>query len=251
MLKRIPSLFLVLALLPMGFARADDYAAATEATRKGDYATAFGLLKPLAEKGDARAQTELGAMYMFGRGAPRDPKEAIKWTTLAAEHGSAVAQANLGTMYLEGQGVQRDYKESMKWSLLAAGQGVAAAQMNVASLFYEGNGVKQDYKEAAKWVLLAAEQGDAEAQLNLGAMYVAGQGVDRDLLRGYMWTHLAIESPALGMTEAEKKQAHEISAKTLSAEELPKAEELVKKCKAAKFKNCGWARRFFRSGLRR
>jgi TPR repeat protein len=239
MLKRIQTLALVLPLLFAGSAFADDYEAATAATRKGDYAAAFKLLKPLAEKGDVRAQSELGAIYMVGKGVPANPKEALKWTMLAAEHGSAVAQANLGTMYLEGQGVQRDYKESMKWSLLAAGQGVTAAQMNVASLFYEGNGVKQDFKEAAKWVLLAAEQGDAEAQLNLGAMYVAGQGVDRDLLRGYMWTHLAIESPALGMTEAEKKQAHEISAKTLSAEELPKADELVKKCKAAKFKNCG------------
>ena len=122
--------------------------------------------------------------------------------------------------------------------LLAAGQGVTTAQMNVASMFYEGSGVPRDYREAAKWVRLAAEQGDPEAQLNLGTMYAAGQGLDRDFLRGYMWTHLAIEQPALGMNESEKKSAHELSAGTLTAEELPKAEAMVKKCRELRYRNC-------------
>jgi TPR repeat protein len=229
---------LFLALAASSPAGADDYAAAAEATRKGDYATAFGLLKPLAEKGDARAQSELGAMYMVGRGAPRDPREAIKWTTLAAEHGNAAAQSNLGTMYLEGQLVARDYAQALKWSLLAAGQGVAAAQMNVASMYVDGNGVAQDYREAAKWIRLAAVQGDAEAQLNLGSMYALGQGVEQDFLLGYMWTHLAIEQPSLGMSENEKKSMHELSAKTLYADDLPKAEAMVKKCRDSKYKDC-------------
>lgn len=237
MTKRVLHFVLFLALAPTP-SRADDYATATEAARKGDYAAAFNLLKPLAEKGDARAQSELGAMYMIGKGAPLDPKEALKWTRLAAEHGNAAAQSNLGTLYLEGQIVGRDYKEAMKWSLLAAGQGVAAAQMNVASMYVDGAGVPQDYREAAKWVRLAAAQGDPEAQLNLGTMYATGQGVERDFLRGYMWTHLAIEQPAMGMSESEKKSMHELSVKTLSTEELPKAEAMAKKCRESKYRDC-------------
>lgn len=237
MCRRLLCLAFILAALS-GAARADDYSTATEAARRGDFAASFRLLKPLAEKGDARAQAELGSLYLMGKGAPADPREAVKWFRLAADQGNAAAQSNLGTMYLEGQVVQRDYKEAMKWSLLAAGQGVAAAQMNVASMFVEGSGVPQDYREAAKWVRLAAEQGDPEAQLNLGTMYATGQGVDQDFLRGYMWTHLAIEQPALGMGESEKKSVHELSAKTLAAEDVPKAEALVRKCRESKYKNC-------------
>ena len=220
-----------------GPASAGDYENAVSATRHGDFAGAFKLLKPLAEKGDARAQADVGAMYLTGKGVAANPKEALKWLRLAADHGNASAQFNLGTMYLEGQVVMRDYKEAMKWNLLAAGHGLAAAQVNIASMsYYDGVGVAQDYKEAAKWLRLAAEQGDADAQLNLGNMYVAGQGVERDLLRGFMWTQLATES--LSMGETEKKAVRDMSAKSLSPEDIAKAQAMVARCKESKFKNC-------------
>ncbi|KAF0210706.1 MAG: hypothetical protein FD172_2391 [Methylocystaceae bacterium] len=187
-MKLIATIALSFMLALAGSALAEDYENAVSATRRGEFAGAFKLLKPLAEKGDARAQADVGAMYLTGKGVAANPKEALKWLRLAADHGNASAQFNLGTMYLEGQVVMRDYKEAMKWNLLAAGQGLAAAQVNIASMYYDGVGVAQDYKEAAKWLRLAAEQGDADAQLNLGNMYVAGQGVERDLLRGrFRW----------------------------------------------------------------
>lgn len=237
MMNAILTLALIFALAcASGAARADDYEEAAAATRRGEYAKSVKLLKPLAEKGDARAQADLGAIYLAGKGVAADPKEALKWTRLAAEGGNASAQFNLGTMYLEGGVVLRDYKEAMKWNLLAARQGLAAAQLNIASMYYDGEGVAQDYKEAVNWLRLAAEQGDAEAQLNLGNMYVAGQGVDRDLLRGYMWTQIAAES--LSMGETDKKSLRDMSAKTLSPAELAKAEAMVAKCRESKFKNC-------------
>ena len=52
---------------------------ATAAYERGDYATAFRLMKPLAEKGDAKAQHNLGVMYDYGRGVPQDYTKALKW----------------------------------------------------------------------------------------------------------------------------------------------------------------------------
>jgi hypothetical protein len=124
----------------------------------------------------------------------------------------------------------------MKWNLLAADKGVAAAQANIASMYYEGSGVAQDYREAAKWMRLAAEGGDAESQVNLGTMYVTGQGLERDLLRGYMWTNVGLE--ALPMAPAEKKELQEISAKTLPADDVARAQAMAKKCRESKFKSC-------------
>jgi hypothetical protein len=236
MRKRIRSL-LILGVAALALpAWADDYEAVTALTKKGDYAEAFKLLKPLAEKGEARAQSELGLIYMLGKGVPVDRKEALRWIKLAAENGDSAAQANLGTMYLEGQIAQQDFKEAMKWNLLAADKGVATAQANIASMFYDGSGVAQDYKEATKWMRLAAKQGDPESQVNLGTMYVAGQGVARDLLRGYVWTSVGLES--LSMPPDQKKEMLELSAQALSPSEIAKAKEMIKKCKETKFADC-------------
>lgn len=218
-------------------ASADEYADSVAATRRGDHATAFKRLKPLAEKGDVKAQSDLGALYLAGQGAPQNAAEGVKWLRRAADQGLAAAQFNLGVLYLDGGPVGVDYAEAMKWSLRAASQGLAAAQLNVGSMYYEGKGVAQDFAEAARWIRLAAINGDAEAQLNLGTMFVSGRGVERDLVRGYMWTRLATEK--LATTEDEKKALLEMSSKALSAEDRARGDALADKCRASKLKDCG------------
>ena len=209
---------------------------AAAAMKRSDYATAFKILKPAAEKGDSRAAAELGAMYLVGRGIQPDAKQAVHWTKFAAEKGVASAQYNLGSMYLDGDVVSKDYKEAMKWFLAAARNGVPAAQIGVASMYAEGNGVAQDFKEAYKWMLLAAQQGDSDAQLNLGSMYALGKGVDRDLKHAYMWTFIATESPTVPVKD--KKMLREVAAKVLAKEELAKAEQMIRDCKAVGLKQC-------------
>jgi TPR repeat protein len=49
------------------------------ANKRGDYATALRLLEPLAEQGNAHAQTKLGAMYDSAIGVPKDYAQAMKW----------------------------------------------------------------------------------------------------------------------------------------------------------------------------
>jgi TPR repeat protein len=217
-------------------AQADDYSDALAASKRGDFSASLKLLKPLAEKGDARAQGELGALYLSGRGTSKDPKEGLRWTKEAATKGLATAQYNLGVMYLDGQVAPQNFPEAMKWLLAAAGQGVPAAQAGVAAMFYEGQGVPQNYEEAAKWMQLAAAQGDAEAQLNLGTMYAFGQGVERNILRGAMWTYLATDSTTF--SEVERKSLRDISLKTLNPEEVTKIQTMAKQCKESNFKQC-------------
>ena len=94
-----------------------------DANKRGDYAAALKEWLPLAEQGDARAQTNLGVMYRDGQGVPRDHKTALKWYTLAAEQGYANAQNNLGVMYGEGPGVIQDYVRAHMWGNIAASNG--------------------------------------------------------------------------------------------------------------------------------
>ncbi len=93
---------------------------AAEAYQRKDFATAIAVWRPLAEQGNAEAQTLLGAMYWSGEGVPRDHAEAAKWYLRAAQQGYARAQNNIGFMYGFGEGVPpRDDVQAYKWISLA------------------------------------------------------------------------------------------------------------------------------------
>ena len=117
-----------------------------------------------AERGNDKAQFNLGLMYCLGRGVPPDDTESAKWFRHAAEQGHASSQHNLGVMYHDGAGVPQDYAEAAKWYRRAAEQGRANAQHNLGKMYRDGEGVPQDYAEAMKWFRRAAEQGHTEAQ---------------------------------------------------------------------------------------
>ena len=58
------------------------------------------LLRLATEEGNAEAQTQLGEIYYFGKGVPRDYKEAVKWWRLAAGQRDEYAQYNLAMMQM-------------------------------------------------------------------------------------------------------------------------------------------------------
>ena len=125
---------------------------------RGDYATAFREMKPLAEQGHASAQYNLGIMYEKGQGVPQDYAEAVKLFRKAAEQGHADAQYNLGLIYSNGQGVPQEYAEAVRRYRRAAEHGHANAQNNLGLIYSNGRGVPQDYAEAVKLYRKAAEQ---------------------------------------------------------------------------------------------
>ena len=92
------------------------------AAKKGDKA-AFAQLKALGNKGDALAQFNLGGMYNYGKGVPKDAVQAVFWYRKSAEKGNASAQSNLGASYYKGEGVPKDLVVSYMWRNLAAAQG--------------------------------------------------------------------------------------------------------------------------------
>ena len=97
--------------------------------------TDFKSLKALSEKGDAKAQFNLGEMYQFGLGVEKDEKEAGKWYRKAAEQNVALAQYNLGVMHQFGKGVEKDEKEAVKWCRKAAEQNHALAQFSLGGMY--------------------------------------------------------------------------------------------------------------------
>lgn len=100
-----------------------DFIEGLEAYDGGDWPAVLASWRPLAESGDAEAQTALGGLYLTGTGVALDLAEAARWFQLAAEQGDPVAQLNLGDFYSRGSGVGRDLVQAYLWLSLAATQG--------------------------------------------------------------------------------------------------------------------------------
>jgi len=132
----------------------------------GDYATALGEWKLLAEQGDANAQTSLGFMYDEGIGVLQDYKIAIKWFRKAAKQGSGTAQFKLGLMYTYGKGVLQDYKMATKWYRKVGRQGIAEAQYKLGSRYASGHEVIKNNVYAHMWLNIAASSGHKMAAKN-------------------------------------------------------------------------------------
>src|SRR5689334_20768694 len=99
------SLFCLLFIAWVGLFAAD-FQAGLDAYNRGDYATALREWQPLADKGEAHSQYNLGLLYARALGVPRDYAKAAEWYRKAAEQGVPAAEYNLGVIYANGQGVQ-------------------------------------------------------------------------------------------------------------------------------------------------
>jgi hypothetical protein len=59
-----------------GIIRAGQFEDGVAAYQRGDFATALGLFQPLADQGNAAAQTNLGVMYEKGAGCSLELSES-------------------------------------------------------------------------------------------------------------------------------------------------------------------------------
>ncbi len=68
---------------------------------------------------DPNAQYLLARLYLDGRGAPHDPRTAMRWFALSARKGQCQAQAMLGAMLFYGDHVPRQAARGLMWLTLA------------------------------------------------------------------------------------------------------------------------------------
>ncbi len=105
-----------------------DYEKGVEASGQGDYEIAFSEWLIDANQGHAQAQYNLGVLYFYGEGVPKNYPQAVKWFRLSTDQGVPEAQFLLGYMYANGLGVRENKAESVKLYRLSADQGFADAQ---------------------------------------------------------------------------------------------------------------------------
>lgn len=105
-------------------------------------------LVALAEK-DPRAAYDLGLRYFRGDGVRQDSYQALKWMRDAAERGNLKAQTAVGRLYLMGlEEMGSDPAEAEKWLSIAAGRGDKEAK----SLLAQATRAKQNEVAYRRWV---------------------------------------------------------------------------------------------------
>ena len=137
--------------------------AGIEAWQHADYSRAVEIWRPLAEKGDADAQFNLGQAYRLGRGVPTNLAAAQTWFERAAAKGHVDAQTTLGLMLFE----NGDRAGGVRWLKQAAEKGEPRALLVYGTALFNGDGVKQDPILGYAYVSRAAAQGLAPAQATL------------------------------------------------------------------------------------
>jgi len=140
-----------------------------------------------AGNGFRKAQFWLGA-HFYERGSLQ---VSASWYRKAADAGDVLAQTNLGSMYLNGKGVSKNWDMAFHYFSKAGNQGFAPSQYYLGYLYANGFGVVKDDIAAFNWFLKAAEQGFGFAQISVGKSFCSGKGVSRDMETGYMWLLVA------------------------------------------------------------
>ncbi len=111
--------------------RLPDFDIGRAAYVRGDYATAAKTWHPLAERGHADAQYNLGGLYASGRGVRRSCIEAQVGITTPLSRAMRKRSTASEIMYEIGVGDLQNDAEAVKWYRKAAKQGNANAQQRL------------------------------------------------------------------------------------------------------------------------
>jgi hypothetical protein len=164
----------------------------------------FQAAQAAADKGDAKAQYELGMYYGEGKQVRKDLAEAVKYIRLSADQGYAEAEVILGSLYGRGRGVPLDLKMAVALYRKAADQGNAMAQFAMGNFCATGRGMTNDTQAAIAWWQKAAAQKYVEAETALGKLFLLPHPLPDgtnylNFAEAHHWLHLAA---AQGSAEA-------------------------------------------------
>lgn len=210
---------------------------AKAAIEAGDKLRALGIYTMLAQEGNAKAEYNLGQMYISGDGVPQDVGEAQRWYRRSAEHGYDEAQYTLGALHFRRVAALSSHEEAVEWYRKAAEQGHARSQLNLGDLYFKGEVVPQDVRTALDWYRRAAEQGNGEAQHHLGVIHANGEGIEKDPVTGFMWLVLATEN-AEPRNRMRTMKIMRFTETTLTPAQAEEARARAAKCKENGYRGC-------------
>ena len=152
-----------------------------------DIIKAKELLEKAAMQGEPEAQNSYGWLLHDGKGLQKDSAKALEFWRKSAEKGNPEGQVLLGQAYLHGFGTTKDTALALEWFHKSAGNGYHVAEFLIGFLYDSGEGVTQDRAKAIEWYKKSADKNFAEAQYKLGVAYESGHGLPKDEQKSFEW----------------------------------------------------------------
>ena len=90
----IITLSILFGIVVPNFIKADELQDAVRVLNNRNFETAYKMLTPLAEKGNAAAQLIVGMMYFKGKGIEKNIIQADKWLLISEELGQEAGKKN-------------------------------------------------------------------------------------------------------------------------------------------------------------
>jgi TPR repeat protein len=135
-----------------------------------------------------------GLNLAAGKGAEKDPGEAVKWFRKAAEAGNASAMNALGLALEKGSGIQENQIEATAWFRKAAESNDTQGMENLAFHFKHGIGVTQAVDQAVVWYRKAGDAGSSNALASLRELYSFGVDSQENTVAAVEWYRKAAEA---------------------------------------------------------
>jgi len=125
---------------------------------------------PKAEKGEAKAQYDIGNMYERGKGVLMDQSKAFEWYAKAAQQGHDKAAFKVGFSFLRGQGVNKNFGKALKWLKISASKNNVRAYFFLGTMHEKGNGIPKNLNTSLSWYQKALKGGFRLAQERIDAV---------------------------------------------------------------------------------
>ena len=252
MLTRYALSALIFIFLSINAVLAEPFLAGINAIDRNHYATAFRSFKPMAEKGIAEAQNNIGFLYQNGFGVKRSYANAITWYTRAAEQGLAEAEHNLGMLNYQGYGLSQNFTIAKRWFSRAADKNLGPSHYMLGLIFYNGDSAAKNPERARIHFRDGSKAGDAKSQYMYSYMLLAGEGkkpsssssrfgplfnqegaTEKEYKLALLWSQLSARN---GHEDA--KELVEYARLHVDLDEIKISESLVDICLETQYKKC-------------
>lgn len=170
---------------------------ATLADDAARYKQVFEMTKSQCESGNMLACTQVGTMYLEGKGVSKNVTKAINYFHHACGKDEAKACSNLASLYYTGGVVGKDFQVALKRSRKACDLNGTDEGGNgcliFASLLFEGRAIKKDPARVPFVLKNACRQNNAQGCESLGAAFENGRGLTKSSSQASYYLGLACD----------------------------------------------------------
>lgn len=158
------------------------------------------VLRRLALKGNAGAQSWYGKHLLYGWSGSKDLPLALRFIREGADKGDMNCLYTLADVYCDGVGVEKDFAKAEDLCLRLIDMGYAEAYMQLGRMYCYNNGDSsilkdpESFRKGFSYLMKGAELGEPECMYELARLYYLGHNGEHNIKLAMKWYNRAAEA---------------------------------------------------------